>query len=208
MSLLVSAENNTFEGTLLLGLHEIIRMLLVARWSLVGSLIAGALAFSVLVSIVKLVNRGSVLLVPMVSMQMGEGLRAAFGQLNDLAALLGCTDWTREPHCRGNSVRRSREFTEHFICDHGLRPLVFFEKWDTADKIGTITRGHEPTLDTAFQLFDGTLYSVTRNRRAVLVPVTTHRSNPVDAVTWANELAQCLNQPRPARAIVSAHASV
>jgi capsular polysaccharide biosynthesis protein len=98
----------------------------------------------------------------------------------------------------GLAVLRSREFTETFIREEGLLPVLFEAR----------RSGKEPTLAKAYRFFDRDVRAVMRDTRSGLVTVQVEWRDPVLAAEWANKLVQRLNAEMRARAIAKTNAAV
>jgi uncharacterized protein involved in exopolysaccharide biosynthesis len=126
---------------------------------------------------------------------------SALGQFGGLAALagfdLGSSGSTIEETL---AVLRSREFTEGFIRDEGLLPLLFDED--------EFERRKPPTLARAYRFFDRDVRAIARDTRSGLVTVQIEWRDPALAAEWANKLVERLNAEMRARAIAKTNAAV
>jgi uncharacterized protein involved in exopolysaccharide biosynthesis len=148
------------------------------------------------------VFRASTIAVPAEVDSGGLGsLGSALSQFGGLAALagleLGSGGSTIEETL---AVLRSREFTEGFIREEGLLPILFEET-----RFG---RGDEPTLAKAYRFFDRDIRAVARDARSGLVTVQIEWRDPILAADWANKLVGRLNAEMRARAIAKTNAAV
>lgn len=140
---------------------------------------------------------------------MSAGLNSAMGQLGGLASLAGINlggggDLETE---EALAVLRSREFTERFITDLKLMPVLFAKRWD-AEKQGWREDKRQPTLAEAYKYFNKEVRSVTRDKKTGLVTLQLEWTDRQQAAAWANELVQRLNAEMRARAIAKADASI
>lgn len=204
----MSTEASPFDDAPLLDLRAILVALLAGRWWVLGSVILGGVALGIVAFTMTPIYRGTVVLAP-ATVQGTDGLGAALGQLNGLASIVGAgLVGGGADSAEAIAVLKSRDFTERFIRDHDLVPKLFPKKWDPVNKKWTVAPGEEPTLAKAYKLFDGKIRSIDQDRRTSLVTVTIDWTNPVDAASWANEMADRLNQEMRTRAIATADASV
>jgi uncharacterized protein involved in exopolysaccharide biosynthesis len=97
------------------------------------------------------------------------------------------------------AVLRSREFTEAFIREENLLPVLFG---------GRQFGGKDPTLARAYRYFDGEIRAIGRDTRSGLITVQIEWRDPVLAASWANALVARLNAEMRARAIAKTNAAV
>jgi uncharacterized protein involved in exopolysaccharide biosynthesis len=188
-----------------------IRALLATLWARRWWVIAIGFVCTLLTVIVAMamtpIFRASTVLVP-VSQERTGGIDAALGQLGGLAAMaglnLGGGDMERE---EALAVLRSREFTEAFIRDRNLMPILFDKKWDEkAQNWRADTK--PPTPWQAYKFFNKKVRNVLHDKKTNLVTVQIEWKDGRLAAAWANELVQRLNAEMRGRAISHADASV
>jgi uncharacterized protein involved in exopolysaccharide biosynthesis len=98
------------------------------------------------------------------------------------------------------AVLRSREFTEAFIREEALLPVLFDERRFGGDDA--------PTPAKAYRFFDREVRAIARDTRSGLVTVQIEWRDPILAAEWANKLVQRLNAEMRARAIAKTNAAV
>jgi uncharacterized protein involved in exopolysaccharide biosynthesis len=134
------------------------------------------------------------------------GLGNALGQLGGLASLAGINVGAGKPIEESIAVLKSREFTESFIRDLDLMPVLFAERWDL--QAGRWHNEDAPTFAEAFRRFDSSIRSVSQDKKSGLVKIEILWREPELAAQWANELIERLNEEMRARAIASTKASM
>jgi capsular polysaccharide biosynthesis protein len=155
------------------------------------------------------IYRAEVVLVPTNS-QGGKSFgSSAMGQLGGLASLaginLGAMDQETE---EALAVWKSREFTEAFINDRNLMPVLLYGLWDAKNQQWKGDRKKWPTLARASKFFDKSVRNITHEKMTGLVRMTIEWKDPRMAADWANTLVERLNEEMRARAIARANASV
>lgn len=139
---------------------------------------------------------------------MMGSLSSSLGQLGGLASLAGLNLGGSGPQTEeALAVLRSREFTERFIADHDLLPVLFAKKWDAQRKQWRPDE-EVPTLADGNRYFQKKVRSIAQDKKTGLVTVGIEWSDPQLAALWANDLVTRLNAEMRQRAIVSSDASM
>jgi len=139
---------------------------------------------------------------------MGSGLSSTLGSLSGFAALaglgLGGTDDVIEESL---AVLKSRHFTEEFIQDNNLMPVLFPKLWDA--RAGHWKEGIKkvPTLAKGYEAFDR-IRKIERDSKTELITVRIDWKDPVTAADWANRLPERLNREMRDRALTQAEDSL
>lgn len=180
------------------------------KWWVVGSVMLFAVAFVASTFLMTPKYRAKTVLIPTSMEQSGMGLLAsALGQLGGLASLaginLGGGDTQME---EALAVLGSREFTESFIRDKNLMPILFERRWDKEKQQWRGSRQKWPTISSAYKFFNRKVKRVSRDSKTGLVTLEIEWKDPVLAAEWANELVERLNAEMRARAIERTNASV
>lgn len=136
------------------------------------------------------------------------GLGAALGQLGGLAAMAGVNVGGSGPQVEeAMAVLKSREFTERFITDKNLLPVLFPKRWD-AQKQQWRDEKKRPSLADGSGYFMKKLRFVNLDKKTSLVTLSIEWHDPAVAAQWTNELVARLNSEMRARAIHSSDASM
>jgi LPS O-antigen subunit length determinant protein (WzzB/FepE family) len=171
---------------------DVIRRLWEGRWIIAG-VTAVSLAVCVGVALLSTpVYRATVVLVPAAS-EGRNSLTSALGSLGGLASLAGIDVGSlqgKETE-EGLAVLKSRAFTEQFISDNSLLPVLYARRWDAANKKWR-DADDAPTLAKASKYF-GKLRSVNEDKKTGLVVLTVDWHDPKVAADWANMLVARLN---------------
>jgi uncharacterized protein involved in exopolysaccharide biosynthesis len=194
-----------------LNLQELFARLWQGRWWIVGS-VASSVGAALAVALLSTpVYRATTVLISASTDRAGLGnsLGSALGQLSGVAALAGVnlapnTAETEE----ALAVLRSRDFTESFIRDNELMPVLFAKKWDAAKRAWTGAPDQRPTEAQAFRYFDRSVRGVTQDKKTGLIEINIDWKDRDRAAAWANEQVRRLNAEMRRRAIEQADASV
>jgi len=157
------------------------------------------------------IYRATTVFVPASAGRSGVGglLGGAFGSLGDLASLagvnLGAAGGTETEEAL--AVLRSRQFTEAFIHDENLMPVLFAKKWD-AQRQAWKSDVPPPTPAEAYKYFNDRVRSIAQDKKTGLITMQIDWRDRLEATRWANELIVRLNAEMRARAIAKADASV
>jgi len=138
------------------------------------------------------VYRAEILLAP-VANEGGGRLSAMAGQFGGLASLAGID-------LGGNgaginealAVLNSREFTNKFILDENLMPILFNKAWDVSKKSWK-KEIEPPTLWEAYTIFNKSVRSVSLDKKTKHVTLYIDWIDPVIAASWANKMISRLN---------------
>lgn len=191
--------------------REMLATVRARRWWVIGSVVFFSVAFTAVALIMTPVYRAKAILIPTNTSQesgMGGG-GSALGQLGGLASLAGVEIGSKgSPTEEAMAVLKSREFTERFINDRHLLPVLFASKWNAA--AGTWRGGadQQPTPGRVYNYFNERIRSVELDKKTGLITVQVDWKGRLQSAQWANELVQQLNQEMRARAIAEADASL
>ena len=191
-------------------LKWVVRRLQAARWWIVAVIVLSTSAFAAYAFLTTPVYRATTVLVPASTDQGGlaGSLGGALGSLGGLASLAGINFSNTGAETEESlAVLRSREFTEAFIRDKQILPLLFEDAWDPATK-NWKNPAKPPTLARAYKSFNAGVRSISQDRRTGLVTMTIDWRDRQLAAEWANELVARLNSEMRARAIAKSSASV
>jgi uncharacterized protein involved in exopolysaccharide biosynthesis len=206
----VSASQENYEAAGYIDLRDVIAWLWSGRWWITASIALFGGAFAAVALFSTPSYRASVVLISASADRAGLGnaLTTALGSLSGLATLAGYNIGADASDTEeALAVLRSREFTEAFIRDKNLMPVLFEDDWDA--RSGTWRSGVEPpTPAKAYKYFDKKVRSIERDRRTGLITVHIEWRDRDQAAEWANALVARLNAEMRSRAIEKANASV
>jgi uncharacterized protein involved in exopolysaccharide biosynthesis len=190
-------------------LGEFLRLLWARRWRFAGTVAVFVVGAATVAFLMTPVYRSTTILVPAEVETSGMGsLLGGLGELGGLAALAGLDlGSTGNPTVESLAVLRSRSFTEAFIRDRDLLPLLFDGDWNADDK-----RWHDPenppSMADGYKYFDERVRTVTQDARTGIVTVHVDWRDPEVSAEWANVLVDRLNAEMRSRAIERTNASV
>jgi uncharacterized protein involved in exopolysaccharide biosynthesis len=157
------------------------------------------------------VYRATSLLIPATNSgaALGSSLGGQLGGLGGIAALAGLkigSDGNQTEEAL--AVLRSRQFTEAFIREKGLMPILYAMNWDADKRTWNSPPGDEPTLAMAYRKFNQQIRTVFQDKKTGLVTLQVDWTDRALATAWANELVARLNAEMRRRAIAQADASL
>ncbi len=177
-----------------LRLEDIWSVIAESRW-LIAALAIGLAAAAVAASfLITPVYRAQVLLAPVAPDRPASGLAGLAGQFGGIAALAGMGVGADDNTAKSIAILRSRDFTQRFIRANGLMQVLFADIWDP--KAGTWTvkdPGEVPDDWRAFEKFDQSVRSISRDTETGLVTLTIDWTDPAVARDWANALVRDVN---------------
>lgn len=148
------------------------------------------------------VYRAETLLVPVENSDKTTSPLLQLGALESLAGI-----GTGGASAEALAALSSRVFTDAFIREEKLMPVLYSERWDGAR--GTWKTGEEiPTAWDAYQMFDRKVRFVSKDVKTGLVTLAIEWRDPDLAAQWANRLVQRINAERRAEAIREAETSI
>lgn len=177
------------------------------RWWIVASVvICAGIAVAIALSMTP-IYRAAVVVVPANTERSGD-MNGALGQLGGLASLAGLNIGGAGMETEESlAVLRSREFTEKFIQDNSLMPVLFADRWNDKEQ-NWRDDALPPTPAQAYKYFNKAVRAVIQDKKTGLVTVQIDWKDRQFAADWANQLVQRLNAEMRGRAIAHANASV
>jgi uncharacterized protein involved in exopolysaccharide biosynthesis len=179
-------------------------------WWLVASVLLFTAAFTTAAFVLTPIYRASTVLIPAKSdtnVDAGSsGLGAGIGAA---ASLVGITlgqgdELTQE----ALAVLKSREFTEKFIEERHLMPVLYAKKWDAQAGKWKVDERHQPTPARAFRYFDKKIRVIVPEKKTSLITMDIDWTDRVAAADWANDLVQRLNLEMRKREMARADSAV
>ncbi|MEL7023422.1 MAG: hypothetical protein AAGL69_06705 [Pseudomonadota bacterium] len=172
---------------------------------LVGLSVVGGLAGWIYSSIADPVYQSSVLLMPEVdeTANSGAGLNSGLSSIASLAGVsVGGEDRLR---VEALATLRSRSFQMGFVRSENIAPHLFSDLWDSQARAW---RNDEPSEDDIFKVFSEDVVKVREDSGDGLVTLSVLWHDSELAATWANGLADELNNVMRGRARELAKASI
>ncbi|MBT8130668.1 MAG: hypothetical protein KJO35_00235, partial [Gammaproteobacteria bacterium] len=122
------------------------------------------------------------------------GLSDMMGQFGGLASLAGVSIGGQDEAHKAIATLESRSFTEDFIRDENLLPVLFAGDWDAENEQWTIDDADDiPSLWDGYKLFRDEIRNVSLDPQTRMVTLTIDWEDPVEAARWANEMIARLN---------------
>jgi hypothetical protein len=107
------------------------------------------------------------------------------------------------------AVLKSRKFTEAFVQDRKLLPVLFPDLWDAAGQRWNVESANEaPTLQDAFQLFERTIRFVRDDEATGLVTLEIIWFDRKQAASWAADLVARVNRSTRDRVIAETERNI
>ncbi|MEJ2379340.1 MAG: Wzz/FepE/Etk N-terminal domain-containing protein, partial [Pseudolabrys sp.] len=156
------------------------------------------------------IYEASVLMAPVKNDEDKGALSSLAAQYGGLASMVGINlGGGGSSSDEAIATLKSRAFTDQFIKDHNLLPVLFASKWNPDTKTWNVDNPDDvPTMGDAYKLFDKKIRRVIENKQSGLVTLEIDWKNREQAASWANDLVQRLNQRMRARAIHEARKSI
>jgi uncharacterized protein involved in exopolysaccharide biosynthesis len=178
------------------------------RWWLLASVLVFTALFSAAAFLLTPVYRASTVLIPSRadkdSVMSGSSLSGLGGVASLVGINLGGGDTLTE---EALAVLKSRQFTEKFIDERNLMPVLYAGLWDEHTGKWKVDDMHQPTPARAYRLFNG-IRSIVQDRKTSLITLNIDWKDRMLAADWANDLVQTLNREMRQREKVRAESSV
>ena len=135
---------------------------------------------------------------------------ALAGQFGGLASLAGVSlggggGKTEEAIATLNS----RLFTDTFIKEKNLMPILFADMWDKNSENWKVESDKDkPTSWKAYKLFHSDIRSISEDKKTGMLALSIEWKDPEIATLWANELVKRINSHQKAAAIKEAQQSI
>ncbi|MDH5300487.1 MAG: Wzz/FepE/Etk N-terminal domain-containing protein [Gammaproteobacteria bacterium] len=169
------------------------------------TVLATALALTVALLMTP-VYRAEVMVMP-ADDKTGGGLSALAGQFGGLASLAGIElGGGGGQTAAAMATLNSRAFTEMFINEHKLMPVLFAQQWDAQNK-HWLVEADAPTAWDAFKVFDG-IRTISEDKKSGMITLSVEWTDPALAAAWANQLIERINAHQQAKAITEAKESI
>jgi uncharacterized protein involved in exopolysaccharide biosynthesis len=187
-------------------LRAIVSRLFARKWWIVASVVVFTGGFYIAAHVLTPVYRGSTILIPA---KADHGMDASGGGIGGVASLVGIdiggSDSDKQ---EALAVLKSRHFTEKFISDLNLMPVLYAKKWDAQAGKWKVDEKHQPTLAKAYHHFDKDIRAVVLDKKTGLITLNVDWTDRIAAAVWANELVDRLNLEMRQRALARADSEV
>jgi len=178
-----------------ISLLDIWRILMRYRVMVPGVILVCTVISTVLALLMTPVYRAEIQIAPVSEKDSNSRFAAQLGELGGLAALSGVNVEQGNKKNESIATLRSRRFTEQFIKDEKLLPVLFHDQWDAENQRWQETDPEDiPTLEDAWELFDKEVRRISEDRKTGLVVLSIEWEDPDEAARWANELVRRVNE--------------
>ena len=155
------------------------------------------------------VYRATVVLLPSDSGGSMAGIGAMLGDLGNFASLAGIGPAGDQNTVEAVALLKSRDFTESFIKERGLLPILYADQWDASNSTWRKGwRSSDPTLYDAYQLFSRKIRRVSEDKKTGLVTLEIDWKDAAEGALWANDMVRRVNESMRQRAIAESDASI
>jgi uncharacterized protein involved in exopolysaccharide biosynthesis len=180
-------------------LRELLVALSSRRWWIVASVLLCLAIAVTYVLVATPVYRSSTIFAPAVADE-GVNLGSALGQLGGIAALAGISGGQGVQTEEALAVLRSRDFTERFLREEGVLPLLYPKQWDSA-KGEWRTGVDQPTYGRAYRRFNNEIRTVNQDKKTGLIILSIDWHDRELAADWANKLVARANEEMRRRTV-------
>ena len=161
------------------------------------------------VTVMQPVYRSEVLLAPATDDNAQGGMSALTSQFAGLASIAGVSTGAGNEKDQAIAILESQNFTEEFIRNGNLMPVLFHDEWDSEANQWKSDRPEKiPTLTDAYEVFDEDIRSINDDKRTDLVTLRIEWHDRELAAQWASQLVVQLNEHLRARDIAEAQRSI
>ena len=155
------------------------------------------------------VYRATVVLLPAESGSSMAGLSSMLGDIGNIASLVGIGSSGDQNTIEAVALLRSRKFTESFIQQNKLLPVLYASQWDAETATWRKSwLSSEPTLYDGYRLFSRKIRRVSEDKKTGLVTLEIDWKDAVEGARWANDMVRRVNEDMRQRAIAESDASI
>jgi LPS O-antigen subunit length determinant protein (WzzB/FepE family) len=167
--------------------------------AVVAFLFLGAAAGVVTAYLVPRAYRGEVVVMPLDTRQVPEGVSGLLGGLGGSIASLAGLGGGSEMRQEELELLQSRGFAARFIAEHHLAGQLFPERLDSSGRAWQ--PGRAPTIDDSILRFHRKVFDVVEDHRTGIVRVSMTLANRLEVANWANMFVADANRAMRARTI-------
>jgi uncharacterized protein involved in exopolysaccharide biosynthesis len=187
-------------------LRAVVARLLARKWWMIASVVVFTIGFYVAARVLTPVYRATTILI---AAKADHGLDSNGGSIGGVASLVGIdiggSDSDKQ---EALAVLKSRHFTDKFIDDHKLIPVLYAKIWDETTGKWKVDEKHQPTPAKAYRHFDKDIRAVELDKKTGLITLKVDWTDRVAAAAWANELVERLNLEMRQREMARSDAAV
>ena len=177
-------------------------------WWIVLSVVLFTAAFIAAGRILTPIYRAGTLLIPAKTDKEMDNNGGGLGGIGGVASLVGINLGGSDSQTEeALAVLKSRQFTEKFINDLNLMPVLYEKLWDAQTDKWKVDEKHQPTAARAYRYFDR-IRTIVPEKKTSLITVNVDWTDRIAAADWANELVRRLNLEMRQREMARADAAV
>jgi uncharacterized protein involved in exopolysaccharide biosynthesis len=185
------------------------RILVRYRVMMLGAVLACTLASTVFALVITPVYRAEIQVAPVSEKDSNSRFAAQMGEFGGLAGMAGINMEQGSKKNESIATLRSRRFSEQFIKDEKLLPVLFHDQWDAENQRWQETDPEDiPTLEDAWELFDKEVRRISEDRKTGLVVLSIEWEDPRVAARWANELVRRVNEMLRKKAVTESESAI
>ncbi len=170
-----------------ISLVDVFKVIARYRWVILGSMLLVALTTTTIAFLLTPQYRADILVQPVSEADEQDQYAGLLGQLGVLPTWPVLKIDAQDNKYKSIATLKSRQFTERFIEQENLLPILFADLWDqVAESWRVDDKSEEPTLLDAYELFNKTVRRVTEDRMTGMVTLSISWSDPQSAADWAN----------------------
>jgi len=178
-------------------------------WWLLASVVFFTAACTTAAFVLTPIYRASTTLIPAKSDKGSDASGSGLGGIGGVASLVGINlgegdSLTEE----ALAVLKSREFTQKFIDERNLMPVLYAKIWDAQTGKWKVDEKHQPTPARAYHYFDKKIRLIVQEKKTSLITLNIDWTDRVAAADWANDLVQRLNLEMRKREMARVDSSV
>jgi capsular polysaccharide biosynthesis protein len=180
------------------------------RWLILATTAAVTLAAALHAAFARPIYSAIVVMSPLAENdEEGTGIAARLGsQLGNAIGLGSLMSGIGAAKGEALALLNARQFTEEFIRERQLLPVLFASKWDANQGKWRVPPADVPTLEDAYLKFDKHIRSINEDEKTGLVTLEIRWFDRDQAADWANALVERLNARIRQRTIQEADRSV
>ena len=188
--------------------RQIWRKLLRSKFLILGIIVVATAIALALAFVMTPVYRSQILLAPTGAEDDKGQIMTLIGQYAP-GSQLGSLGSGSNSKDQAIAVLKSRQFTEAFITNENLLPILFADAWDAeAEEWGADDPANNPTMSDAVMMFQESIRNVQEDTRRNLVALQIDWTDPELAARWANLMVERLNDHLRQQDVAEARRSI
>lgn len=177
-----------------LDLRSVASKIAARKWWLLIGIVVFTVIFATAAYELTPIYRASTVLIPAKTDNRSAMGGSTFSGLGSVASLVGIDLGGGDSlTVEALAVLNSREFTEKFIEERRLMPVLYAGIWDARSEKWKVDAKHRPTPAKAYRYFNKGIRSVTEDKKTGLITLNVDWTDRIVAADWANDLVKRLN---------------